>query len=158
MRIALGWFYWVLYQCASLALFVIGLPLVAVLSLLHFWKCEEQPRVEWGREHGWHWRSKLFWLWDNDEDGITPYYLPDFKSVWRWAAWRNSVNNMRFLRGAFFVVPDRVEWHSYWQGRVWIVTSGWRQCVFLFGKFRFGWGLYPGFTKGWRSWPVIERI
>lgn len=46
--------------------------------------------------------SKLFWLWDNDEDGVYgPHWFNEgnkgFKVCYLWSAVRNPANNMRFV-------------------------------------------------------------
>jgi len=116
LRTLLGAPAWLLYFAIMLPLQLIGFPLVAVLALYM------QLRFKyWGhtRFHGMlHFPApfglRLFYLWDNDEDGVDgdPWFNagdaeknPDWFeatigwSVWRkvfvWSAWRNSVGNAR---------------------------------------------------------------
>ena len=54
------------------------------------------------------------WLWGNDEDGYSPPWfaartpnLPPILRMYLWAAWRNPVNNARFIKWAH--PPQRAE-------------------------------------------------
>lgn len=118
LRTLLGVPAWLLYFAIMLPLQVIGFPLVAVLALWVQWVSRYDSHDMKGLRHfpkvlG----IRLFYLWDNDEDGIDGDPLPEgvtgepknplwFEattnwSIWRrvfvWSAWRNSVGNARRL-------------------------------------------------------------
>jgi len=117
LRTLLGVPGWLLYFAIMLPLQVIGFPLVAVLAALIQWQSRRWGHVRPGilqfpKVFG----VRLFYLWENDEDGVDgdPWSdasdepkNPDWFeatqnwSVWRkvfvWSAWRNSVGNARRL-------------------------------------------------------------
>lgn len=72
------------------------------------------------------------WLWDDDEDGVCPpWYLmvhnkrPLWLNVFIWTALRNSVNNLRYVRGVS--KPGRPLWYKTWTtlGRQFYAKAGW---------------------------------
>lgn len=112
--------------------------------------------------------AALLGAWDNEEDGITgaEWYRkahPNWPAWWvcyRWAALRNSTNNMRFLPGMFLVI-DRSQIKVTNSPSVTVVSHGWRQCVifhpgWLPKSIRFGWRILPDAATGDYSWPVLE--
>lgn len=70
--------------------------------------------------------APLFWLFDNKVDGI---YGPDGPytawQAWYWSAWRNSVNNFRFVPGVSKV--GRPLWRKTWGAKPggWYAQAGW---------------------------------
>jgi hypothetical protein len=92
----MSWLYFIAVQVISLALTAIGWVILLPLALLRQWTYD--PNTD-----RLHWRWKLLWLWDNSEDGLTPFwYLPNSDirlRVYLWTAWRNSVGNFRFIPG-----------------------------------------------------------
>lgn len=85
-----------LIQCVSLVLSIIGIPLCAYLalttSLVRYAPIQHWPR--WA------------WLWDNDEDGVLPPWYVAVKRGWPrariafyWTALRNPCNNLRYIPG-----------------------------------------------------------
>lgn len=87
---------------------------------------------------------RFLWLWGNDEDGFDPPWYANanpswsrWRRMWVWAAWRNPVNNLRFVRW-LYAPPvlgqvQMVEWRGWlvlWQGwRTRIVSPGWKLTV-----------------------------
>lgn len=121
LRTLLGVPTWLAYIAIQVPLILIGFPLVALLALWiqMRWKYTSHARpgngitpalLHWPRVFG----LRLFYLWDNDEDGLdgdpwtnasdelkNPEWFEATAnwSVWRrvfvWSAWRNSVGNAR---------------------------------------------------------------
>lgn len=157
-----GWLYWTGYQLVSLVLTIIGWPLLAVAAGLRLWRkgVTEAP-WNYGARAAFHWTAYPFlYLYDNDEDGITGSSAePTFLTVWKWSAWRNPVNNLRFaLPGCFWIVdcPVNVAPHSFG----FVVTAGWRQCLYIIigsATYRIGWSLSTVARPGYRVWPILER-
>ena len=91
----LGWATWFfLYFCVRLPLILVGLVLF--------------PLMYWTRNKDTNKLAKIFWIWDNEEDGIygAPFWwerkyggVKDLKTAYTWSALRNPVNNMRFVFG-----------------------------------------------------------
>jgi len=118
LRTLLGVPIWLLYMAVMLPLMLVGVPLVAVLALYmqHISKYrshDDKGLLHFPAPFG----LRLFYLWDNDEDGVDGDPIPDGVggapknpawfdatqrwSMWRkvfvWSAWRNSVGNARRL-------------------------------------------------------------
>lgn len=82
-------------QLVSGVLFIVGLPICAVLAMAaHYTSSTNYNKTKWiSKFPSW------AWLWSNDEDGVTP---PGYTSRWGtfvWTALRNPVNNLRFVSG-----------------------------------------------------------
>lgn len=115
MRV-LGWLYFALLELVAAAFMVIGwVLLIPLCSSKRWWRYDAQSM----HAHF----PRLFWLWDNDEDGITPAWYNPQATLWRayvWTAWRNSVNNLRFL----------VSWKGgpwwHWSNGKWYAQAGFR--------------------------------
>lgn len=114
----------ILIQAASLVLAVIGLPICAILAWGGFSKVDSVTGL-------WHW-PKAFWLWDNDEDGVYPYWYMHTNPNWSvarieftWAALRNSANNLRFVPGVS--KPGRPLFYRTWLtgSRQFYAKAGW---------------------------------
>ena len=105
MNLSLALIRWALLIVVRVALIVIGLPVVA-LAIPFRTECvsasDGRPIVNLPR-----WA----WLFGNDYDGLlgdkrgwwadnTPFGWPvdSFAAMWWWAAFRNPVNNMRFVK------------------------------------------------------------
>lgn len=116
LRALLGVPIWLLYIVIQLPLMAIGFPLVAVLAaVVQFqsrrWTMDRRGLLHFPRVFG----LRLFYLWDNDEDGIdgdpitgdvteppkneawfeATAHWPVWRRVFVWSAWRNSVGNAR---------------------------------------------------------------
>jgi hypothetical protein len=145
----------ILIQCASAGLFVPGLPVCAYLAYTH--------QATYDKATGrYHWPAWA-WIWDNDEDGVVPTWYraehPDWsfeKAAFRWSALRNSVNNLRYVRGVSG--PGRPLLYRTW---TWNIPSiAWREWGVLsypdsvsLEKRQFYW------KAGWQpntGWPVIS--
>lgn len=87
---------------------------------------------------------RCLWLFGNDEDGFAPAWYSQYRAdlnpavrMFVWGAWRNPVNNLRFVRWLY--APPvlgqvrMVEWRGWlvlWQGwRTRIVSPGWKLTV-----------------------------
>jgi hypothetical protein len=82
-----------LIQVVSVHLTILGWFVVGLLALLEAW---EKPPLS----AQWHWDSRIFWIWDNDVDGIAPPgTIPSTWSAFLWSALRNPCNNLRFVPG-----------------------------------------------------------
>lgn len=153
---ALGWLYWAVYQAIDIVLFPVGVVLVGIASLCGAWERRNSKYPYADGRNRWQWKWSLLWLWCNEEDGITYFGKgdPDPKSAFAWCAWRNRVNNMRTLPGAFFVCDSaKLTFKDYPFG--YVATQGWRQCVMVKG-FRFGWLIPRTASTGSPAWPVIS--
>lgn len=100
----------ILIQLASLALTLVGYPLIAVMALFKFWNL----RYEWKG-------GKLTWLWSNDEDGIFGNGPITRWQAFYWSAIRNPCNNLRFVRG--ISGAGRPLWH--WSNGKFYAQAGW---------------------------------
>lgn len=116
---------WLGYELVWLLLFVVGLLIVPLcIELGH----HEKSRVTQLMIYT---APRLLWLWGNDEDGYQSAtvlrLLPARWGLWRtmyhWAAIRNPVNNLRFIR--WLHPPQRLngarwaKWGAFtfvWQG------------------------------------------
>lgn len=85
------------------ALALIGLPLIALL--LWTGQYHTRPSQVYAGRKVTAFKSPLFWLWGNEEDGVLgpewyaaahPKWGPKFRG-WMWSAIRNPVNNDRFI-------------------------------------------------------------
>jgi hypothetical protein len=120
----------ILIQLVNIPLFIIGLPLCAVLAYGNF------SRID-ARTGNFHWPAWA-WLWDNEEDGTCPHWYAVTNPRWSfaraeftWTALRNSVNNLRYVSGVS--KPGRPLW--YWTGTIkgkqfyakagWEAKTGW---------------------------------
>jgi len=153
--IALGWLYWIAYQLASIVLMPVGIVLVGIAALCGAWevRASRYPYADGRNRLQWKWR--LLWLWCNEEDGIDGGSLghPVWQSFY-WSAIRNSANNMRAIKGAYFVCDSAsLTFKDYPWG--YVATQGWRQCVNYKG-FRFGWLIPRTASTGSPAWPVIS--
>jgi len=144
-----------LIQGASAGLFVPGLPVCAYLAYSH--------QATYDKATGkYHWPAWA-WIWDNDEDGVAPSWYrekhPDWsfeKTAFRWSALRNSVNNLRYVKGVS--APGRPLMYRTWTWQVPVVA--WRTWGFVsYPKVaavqtrQFYW------KAGWQpntGWPVIS--
>lgn len=103
--------FWLLRIAIFLPLAIVGVPLVYVLSRLHW--CEQRPSPKFDRTV-LQWRTPwLFSLWSNAEDGVdglrgddpnqswwqekTAAFSPQ-KRIFIWAAIRNPVDGLRWVR------------------------------------------------------------
>jgi len=102
---------WLAYLLPMTLLVLLGFPIVGLATLLRAYKSNQDP----DNMHRTHWRTRLLWLYDNDEDGIDGYatsgdgtvknnawarstmYKTYLQTIFIWSAWRNSVGNARWL-------------------------------------------------------------
>ncbi|MFI5397618.1 MAG: hypothetical protein ACHQ9S_18935 [Candidatus Binatia bacterium] len=113
----------ILIQLVSLVLTLVGIPICAALAYGNFSK----P----GRRGLWHW-PKLFWLWDNEEDGVWCRWYRAAHPSWSvarqefyWTAFRNPCNNLRFVWGVS--ANGRPLWRRTWliRGTWYYAQAGW---------------------------------
>lgn len=92
------------YIALFILLQLINIPLI-VLGWFTVALCVTATRSGWLRD--WpHWA----WLWFNDQDGYGP--SPGWWGAYSWLAWRNPVNNFRFVPGVSAV--GRPLWRKTW--------------------------------------------
>lgn len=109
----------VLIQLVSLALMIVGLPVVGVLTAFGLMYITTGPPQF----------PRWAWIWANDEDGVEgpPWFNPTH-SRWKafvWSALRNPVSNLRFVRGVSKV--GRPLFYRTWTvaGREFYAKAGW---------------------------------
>ena len=85
------WFKFFLIQLLSLILMLLGWVILIPICLFLI-RANHLPR--------------LFWIWDNQEDGVLPSWYRQKNAKWsearcvfNWTARRNSCNNLRFVKG-----------------------------------------------------------
>lgn len=160
---------WPLYVAAQVPLWLAGLPICYRLARREAWTL--RPSQYFKRDVT-AWGPRWAWLWGNEENGITG---PDWwhtqnagKPEWRiafvWSAWRNPVNNLRFVPLLNpVIVPDRirfrgnaddparksaigrkrVEWSFTWQGIYAGLVVRWQITATHHAQFRAGWKFIP---------------
>lgn len=96
---------WIAYSSVAAVLWVIGVPLIAVLAWRRAW-IVRPSRVYMDRRMVLSWRGGWWtWIWGNEEDGVTgaQWYRelhadwPDWKKALMWSAFRNPTNSMRWI-------------------------------------------------------------
>ena len=107
------WLWFIVVQLIAFALMVIGWVLLVPLCAFRVWTLVN------GKYHF----PVVFAPWDNREDGVMPLWYNPQRTRWRaylWAAWRNSVNNLRYVfmwkGGPFY----------QWRGGGYYFQAGWR--------------------------------
>lgn len=99
MKTVLGWLWFLAIQGIALALFPVGVVLVALLAAAQAWK-HTRSWYNGAFIESWY-GGRLTWLFGNDEDGVLgPAAYNPYASRWRtfvWSALRNPTNNLRFL-------------------------------------------------------------
>jgi hypothetical protein len=109
----------ILIQLVSLVLTIVGIPVIAALSLF--------DAVQWAGVDGseqwarWHWKFKWAWIWDNDVDGVTGNFSYSPWEAFYWSAIRNPCNNLRFVKGVSKV--GRPLWKVVFKS--WYAQAGW---------------------------------
>jgi hypothetical protein len=109
----------VLIQLVSLVLAIIGIPVCGLLTaagLMHLGADNKAHFPAWA------------WLWDNNEDGVSPVFYNPSGSRWKafvWIALRNPVSNLRFVPGVSGV--GRPLYYRTWlvKGRQFYFKAGW---------------------------------
>lgn len=112
------WLLFVLIQLVSLALAIIGIPLIALLAYFYAWILVS-GKFQW--RGGW-----LTWLWGNEENGIVgPGISLNRWNAFKWSALRNPCNNLRFVPG--ISKAGRPLWLRTWTlfGREFYAKAGW---------------------------------
>lgn len=126
MNNLLPWAYFVLTQLVSAALMVIGWVILLPLAAFRCWTVRESLKFP-GRQIAV-WRGGVAtWLWGNEEDGVIgnaahQAAFPDDRiGAYLWSAWRNPVNNLRFvvkwIGGPFY------RWEN--ATKTWYFQCGW---------------------------------
>lgn len=148
---------------------VVGVPLVGVLSYFRLWTERPSMFPRWGTIKVWR-GGRWTWLWGNEEDGVTgaTWYRAlhadwsERKRAFFWSAFRNPANNPRFIRWLNPAIEPakiryragvwgKIKWDYTWQG----IHSGFRAFVRVRGDlFRFwiGWKLKPADRGGLPPW------
>lgn len=165
---------WPPYIALELVLNIVGLVILAPMSLLRLWKPRRSlaytsPRADHKPDLITVWRGGwLTWLWSNEEDGLFPFWwVFERHPTWHasrlayvWAALRNPSNNLRFVPFINPVIdPPRVRFRYFLagkkRGRITFTWQGpyaglmWNP---TFGgrmyRFWLGWKLKPEDMKG----------
>lgn len=165
---------WLAYSSVAAMLWVIGVPLIAVLAWRRAWVIRPSEQYADKRMLRY-WKGRwLTWIWSNSEDGVTgaQWYRELHADWWEskqalmWSAFRNPTNNMRFIPLVNpHIVPSRIHyvgafdaeqqaretgaftWSLTWQG----VFAGLRLVVPVRGRLVriwAGWKLRPSDRSG----------
>lgn len=95
---------WLVYFVVlDLSLIVVGVPLVCVLARRRAWIARGSQIYPGVRVLAW--RSRLAWLWGNEQDGVTGanWFRMEHRNksdrwcAFQWSALRNPCNNLRFV-------------------------------------------------------------
>jgi len=111
---------WVAVLVIRIPLIVLGFVTVPVGLLFRDVFLKHSYFTQWNMQRSWQLVKlpPIFWIWSNDRDGMLgdrrgwwDYHCPtgdsrDFWSMFQWAAIRNPVNNLRFVRGISCDVSD----------------------------------------------------
>ena len=162
--LSVGVLWWLVNAVVSVALGILGVPIVAALCAAKAWTRRTNPLSQVPGAALWQFSPAWAWLWSNEEIGIyTGTGAPTFGAVFAWTAWRNKVSNLRFVRPWYCRVnPPRVAsfgnslniylaprggtqtlWSLTWQGiyaGLWIRWTSW--------QFRVGFTLVPADADG----------
>lgn len=115
-------------QLANACLFLVGLPVCALLAYTHWYHL--------GADRKYHWPAWA-WIWDNEEDGVfADWYLKahpersEVTNAFIWTALRNSVNNLRYV--PYISAKGRPLWLRNWtfRGKVFYAKAGWNASGF----------------------------
>ena len=106
-------------QMVSLVLMIVGIPLIAMLVIAKLWHVDAAGRYHW---------PPAYWLYDNQVDGICATWYCSPITRWKaftWSAFRNSVGNLKFVRGVSDV--SRPLYRKTWGARPggFYVSAGW---------------------------------
>ncbi len=165
---------WLAYSSVAAMLWVIGVPLIAVLAWRRAWVIRPSEQYADKRMLRY-WKGRwLMWIWSNSEDGVTgaQWYRElhadwsESKQALMWSAFRNPTNNMRFIpivnprlrasriryRGEYdpetaAKQTGRVAYSFAWQG----IYAGLYVIVPIRGRlyrFWWGWKIRPRDTAG----------
>lgn len=166
MRVVWALLTFITYQAAATVLWVIGLVAVPVAILFRQQQLSPITGLPIVNAPRW------LWLWGNDEDGLDPLWYQQANPNWgpwrrmfAWTAWRNSVNNLRFVPG-LTVKPraDLIEFVTWSSG--WFCWQGLYCCLqqrIGSHEITCGWRVYPADRAGvdpgdWRCWGAGFRI
>lgn len=168
LRIILGVISWTTYEVLSGVLMLAGLILIPVAIAYRQWVTSPLPMFdEYGRPAT---QPRLIttapswlWLYGNDEDGFCPEWYRVLHPAWHpwrlmfmWAAIRNPVNNLRFIKALH--PPQRaaeVRWATW--GSFTLVWQGLLSRLIYDGSdywFAIGWKYYPvkEDASGWQAY------
>lgn len=173
LRILFSIVTWLAYEIlVSLPLSIVDIPICAWLASGRSYTAATS--VHHAGRTIYTWSAKWAWLWSNDEDGVLgdPRYskLHERHPRWGsfiWTAFRNSVNNLRFVPILHPVIDSTqvrwignhtnpsarrpqgelargtVLWALTWQGLYSGYVIRWQVTDTHFFQFRFGWKLLP---------------
>jgi hypothetical protein len=111
------------FQFLSGVLTIVGIPIVAGLAYLDVSSYDQRTKQ-------WHW-PRLFWLWDNDQDGLYPAWWAAANPTWsqahaefQWAALRNSCHNFGTL--SVFRRTSPLWYRTFtFRGKLYYAKAGW---------------------------------
>lgn len=73
------------------------------------------------------------WLWSNDQEGCLPKWYREYRAKWpewlarlEWLTWRNSGNNLRFVRWLNPSYTHPVQYHEMHAGAYTLFWRSWR--------------------------------
>lgn len=122
-RVALYSPTWILMSVLSLVLTVIGFFVVPLALAL----ARQRITPYSGGEYIWV-PPRWLWLWGNDQEGYDPRWYQIYRPTWHpwlrryeWAAWRNPVNNLRFVK---WLRPTPGKARLHWGGSAMFLTRG----------------------------------
>ena len=145
-RLTYSPFLWLAYNLVTLVLQVVGFLLVPIA----IWKAVPTISPITGKAIVT--APRWLWLFGNDEDGYNPEWYEVYELTWPWwwrqwvwAAWRNPVNNLRFVTWLHPPpVVGKVHYRTYW--RFTFLWQGWAtRLVWISPKGHW-------LTVGWKYW------
>lgn len=153
---------WLMRMAAVLPLWVLGFPACLGLAMLEAWEPRKSRFFTYDDgSPRWlaQWTPVWAYPWGNEEDGIAGprsfmHGAPAWKRAFVWSAWRNPVNNLRFIYPFGITIdPARIRWRGN-------VVDSPLDDDRNEGVFRFRWsytwqGIFAGF---WLRAPVGGRV
>jgi len=147
----LGFLFCLAYLISNLALTVVGFFVIPVAILFGKTKLSLTGVNIFSAPRG-------LWLFGNDEDGYDPNWYrilhPTwgvFKRRWVWAAFRNSVNNLRFIK-VLNPPPqmDKIQYRRW--GNLYFIWQG------IFCRFVYIGKTGTWYTLGWKYWTIDAAL
>jgi len=130
---------YLLLQALSIVLQVVGFFLLVVPAAQKSWHEIVAPenRVPGTKINVW--TNPLLWLWSNDENGVTADGT-SFAQVWYWTAWRNPVDNFKYLWWTQRQGGPFIHRNFTFRGTLRYIQFGWNSSGYIVGSLGKGTG------------------